>query len=173
MIEGIDVAVRSSLTALVESVSGNWAGRRERELVSLFCFGHLIRRCQPGSVLHDPAQIGIEIAVPQIPGQQSLTGKRLSKKQVCKDIVIWREPCQTCWDSSGKPTVRPISVIEWKHNEGPISQYDTEWLCGFSQKSEDFVGYAVRTDQGAGRKISLSCTRVFRGKQFDEWLNLS
>jgi hypothetical protein len=35
-------------------------------MISLFCFMHLIPHCQTGTVLYDTAQIGIEVAVPQL-----------------------------------------------------------------------------------------------------------
>lgn len=105
MIAQIDEIVKLSLTTLAEDIASGWTGRREREVVSLFCFGHLLRHCRPGSFLSDPTQIGIEVAVLQIPSQTALTGKAGSKEQVCKDIVIWPKARMTCWDDAGRPTV--------------------------------------------------------------------
>ena len=74
-ISELDSIASRSLTSLARELSGgNWNGRREREVVSLFCFGHLLRQCTLGGVLHDPAQISIEVAVPQITGQRDLNG---------------------------------------------------------------------------------------------------
>jgi hypothetical protein len=169
MIAEIDVLVHSSLTTLAEDLSAGWMGRREREVVSLFCFGHLLRHCRPGTFLHDPAQIAIEVAVPQISGQTSLTDKPISKNQVCKDIVIWPGPRMTCWDSAGAPTVRPSSILEWKHNESDVSGYDVRWLEEFSASNDDFIGYAVCTNSIA-QDFSLSCTRVHRHRVHSRWL---
>src|SRR5690349_24988368 len=104
----IDTLVRSSLASLLEEIrKPSWRGRRERELVSLFCFGHLAAHCRAHGFLHDLGQIGIEVAVPQIPGQRALTGADSSKHQVCKDIVVWPGRAMTCWGIDGRPSVRP------------------------------------------------------------------
>jgi hypothetical protein len=171
-VEQLDAAVRVSLEALAqELLRGDWLGRREREVVSLFCFGHLLPHFRAGAVLHDPAQMSIEVAVPQIPGQKSLAGKKGNKEQVCKDIVIWPRPRMVVWDSSGRPTMRPMSVIEWKHNGGAVSGYDVKWLCEFSSLSEEFVGYAVCTQLPA-RGFTLSCTRIASGERTDRWVHV-
>jgi hypothetical protein len=170
MIADIDVLMRMSLSSLTDDISGaDWTGRREREVVSLFCFGHLLRHCRPGSFLHDPAQIAIEVAVPQVAGQAGRTDKATSKGQVCKDIVLWPRPRMTCWDA-GAPIVRPASVIEWKHDEADVSAYDVEWLAEFSAGAEDFVGYAVYTSRHGAGDFRLSCTRVYRGQSQPRWL---
>lgn len=171
-VEHMDAIVKGALVSVAEALrDSSWTGRREREVVSLFCFGYLLRHCDPSAILSDPTQISIEVAVPQIPGQRLLTGKSSNKAQVCKDIVIWRNSRATCWDAAGRPTVRPLTVIEWKHNDGPISRYDTEWLCGFSSGDPDFVGYAISTNRPA-RGFALSCTRVFLGERTDNWVHI-
>lgn len=170
MIADIDALMRSSLSSLIEDISAaDWTGRREREVVSLFAFGHLLRHCRPGAFLYDPAQIGIEVAVPQVPEQTSLSGKSTSKGQVCKDVVLWPRPRMTCWDTTGEPTVRPASVVEWKHDEGDVSAYDVEWLAEFSAGVEDFVGYAVCTNRRSARDFRLSCTRIYQGQSQPRW----
>ena len=169
----IDAIVAQSLQSLARELSGGaWKGRREREVISLFCFGHLLSHCRPASLLYDPAQLAIEVAVPQIPGQRGLTGKPGNKTQVCKDIVIWPQPRMTCWDNDGKATVRPLSVIEWKHNEKAVPTYDMSWLCAFSSEHPEFIGYAVCTRHPA-QGFTLSCTRVFLGQHTDRWLHIS
>lgn len=140
-------------------------------MVSLFCFGHLVGHCVPGGALHDPAQISIEVAVPQIHGQSDLTGKARSKAQVCKDIVIWPRARMVCWDTQGKPTVAPLSVIEWKHNGGDVSGYDLEWLCEFSTRTPEFIGYAVSTKLPT-EGFTLSCTRIHGGQRTARWLHI-
>lgn len=171
MIADIDIVVRSALSSLIDDVSAaDWTGRREREVVSLFCLGHLLRHCRPGAFLHDPAQIAIEVAVPQVPRQTDLTGKSASKAQVCKDIVIWPRPRMTCWDTDGEPSVMPASIIEWKHDEGDVSAYDVGWLAEFSASTRAFVGYAVSTNRRSAGSFRLSCTRVCQGQSEPEWL---
>jgi hypothetical protein len=166
-----DTMIRSALSSLIEDISsGDWTGRREREVVSLFCIGHLVQHCRPDTFLHDLRQISIEVPVPQVNGQVGRTGKTSSKTQVCKDVVIWPKPRMTCWDDNGKPTVRPTSIIEWKHNEGDAFAYDVDWLREFSMNSADFVGYAVSTNQRGLHTFRLSCTRVYSGETRAEWL---
>jgi len=173
MIADIDRVVRQSLASLVEDVSTNgWSGRRERELVSLFCFGYLVRCCVPGTFLNDAAQIGIEMAVPQITAQAKLAGRPNSKRTVCKDIVIWPEPRMSCWDAHGSPVIRPRAIIEWKHNAGKVSQFDVEWLRAFSSESEAFVGFAVSTNRVRGGTFSLACTRTHSGRTEPDWLSI-
>lgn len=173
MISDIDALIRLSLSSLVNDISAaDWTGCREREVVSLFCFGHLLRHCRPGTFLHDPTQIAIEVAVPQIAEQAGLTGKPTSKGQVCKDVVVWPRPRMTCWDAAGSPTVRPASVIEWKHDEGNVSDYDMKWLMAFSAVARDFVGYAVATSRSRAGAFQLACTRVYEGKSQYRWLSI-
>jgi hypothetical protein len=168
----IDSIVRASLESLARELKvGEWKGRREREVVSLFCFGHLIEHCRPNTVLHDRTQIAIEVAVPQIDGQRQLTGKVGKKSQVCKDIVIWPRPRMVAWDDSGLATVPPSSVIEWKHNEANVSTDNVNWLRQFSARHRGFVGYAVCTKLPA-REFALSCTRVVAGKA-EKWLRIT
>ncbi len=171
MIAEIDALMRSSLPSLVEDISAaDWTGRREREVVSLFCFGHLVRHCRPGAFLHDPTQIAIEVAVPQVDSQTSFSGRAASKLQVCKNVVLWPGPRMTCWDAAGAPTVMPASVIEWKHGVGEASGHGVEWLTAFSARLDDFVGYAVCTNRGGTQASRLSCARVYQGQVQPRWM---
>lgn len=160
----LDVLIRDSLTEFVESVSASsWRGR-EREAVSLFAFGHLVPRCGPGSILESPTQIGIEVAVPQHPGARA-------KRQVCKDLVLWPCSAMTCWDERGRPTRRPIAILEWKTQGRMAAAFDVEWLTRFSQTASSFVGYSLRFDRTA-RAFRLSCTRIHAGNVTPDWLRL-
>ena len=173
VIANLDTHIRAALgTLAAELSSGTWKGRREREVVSLFCFGHLIQQCRQGSALHDPAQIAIEVPIPQISEQSELSGRSRSKQQVCKDIVIWPQPRMVCWDGAGKPAVCPSAVIEWKHNQAEISRFDLDWLCAISSQVDSFVGYAVSSNHPKGPFV-LSCTRIYRGTLEDKWLHIS
>lgn len=168
----LDEIMRQSLNALSEEISGSgWNGHREREVVSLFCFGHLVGHCVSGAVLYDPAQISMEVPVPQIRGQTGLTKAATSKDQVCKDIVLWPRPRMVTWDNERKASVSPLSVVEWKHNSGRVSDYDVRWLREFSTQTSDFVGYAVCTNRPA-RRFALSCTRVTGGQIAERWLHI-
>ena len=168
-LKSLEKAIRSSLQSLHTQINlYGWTGRREKEIVSYYCFGHLIGHCKPKSFLYDPRQICIEVAVPQIAGQKALSGKKSQKPQVCKDIVLWSKPGLTCWDSDGRAAVYPSAIIEWKHNVSKKSEYDRQWLVQFSQVANDFVGYRVTTELDAG-PFQLCCDRVQHGETQDAW----
>ena len=162
MIFELDLIVRESLESLVDDVFDRpWFGK-EREVVSLYAFGHLQRYCREGGVLNNPTQIVVEGRVPQIPGSNR-------KRQVCKDLVIWPKPGMTCWNEEWESVYYPTAIIEWKANVTVVSRYDVEWLSAFSQDLDDFVGYAVCLDLEQ-RRFKLSCTRVYRGEAEAGWL---
>jgi hypothetical protein len=163
----LDEIIRISLGSLGHDLRGeHWKGRREREVVSLYCFGHLLRCCRAGAVLHDPTQITIEVAVPQVGAGQR------RKDQVCKDIVLWPAARMVTWDDAGIASVNPLSVIEWKHNEPAVYEHDVQWLTQFSESRPNFVGYAVCSNRPA-RGFVLSCTRVALGERQDRWFHLA
>src|SRR4051794_18797571 len=61
----LDDVLGHALTTFSQAIhEGGWRGRREREAVSYFAFGHLVPLCRSGQSLHHPAQIGLEVAVP-------------------------------------------------------------------------------------------------------------
>jgi len=169
MIEEIDRAVRAAATEFVEAVfADGWRGR-EREAVSLFAIGYLIRQCRPGSALHSPTQIEIEAAVP---GVSQLN----PKGRVNKDLVIWAQPAQTCWDEDWKVAHDPLAIMEWKvfrpTTRAPsLSAYDLNWLTRFSQGRPDFVGYAVWLDL-ARRGSRLTAARVHDAAVEASWLQM-
>jgi hypothetical protein len=113
-------------------------------------------------VLHHPAQIVLDGAVPQNPGPNS-------KPQVCKDLLLWPEPGMTCWNTRREPVRHPLAILEWKANQSRVSRYDVDWLCTFSRERDDFLGYAVCLDLEQ-RRFRLSCTRVELEKPQPGWL---
>jgi len=136
IVQRLEDIVRISLNELAEYLSeSTWRGR-ERELVSLYAFGFLQKHCKPKSVLRDPTQIGIEVAVPQLP-------KPGAKSQVCKDLVIWKKPGMTCWDRRGKPTRHPLAILEWKVNLKKGIEADIDWLSAYSEERPKFAGFSV------------------------------
>lgn len=165
---------RTLLSFAAEALDGSWTGRREREAVSLFVFGHLLREVNPMGFLRDPAQIGIEFPVPQLDVVKvtAISGRTGSKLQVCKDVVIWSKPRMTCWDSKGCPTVAPSAILEWKFNAPAVYGPDVAWLQSFSATHSGFVGYAITANPPGGR-FKLSCTRVEEGEIEPEWLFLA
>ena len=159
------IALRDFFAAIA---SGDWRGR-EREAVSHFAFGYLLTHCRPGGVLKHPAQIGVEVAVPGVPGLNP-------KPQVCKDLVIWGRPGETCWDREWRPTNAPLAILEWKCHRTRVAQehspHDLEWLVAFTRRWPSTVGYVVRLSL-TSRARRLDAARVFRGVVEDGWLSSS
>lgn len=164
----LDGAIRGSLTEFFREVcASRWRGR-EREAVSLYAFGYLLKQCRPGRVLQDPAQIGIEVAVPG-------AGSTNRKKQVCKDLVIWAVPRTTCWDENGAVTRAPMAILEWKVTrkrqgvKAPCKR-DVDWLLRFSSEWRGFTGYVVSL--ALSQPEVLDVVRVQRGELDEGWLRL-
>lgn len=166
----VDAAVRPALETLAHDIlDGSWSGQREREAVSLFAFGPLLNQVDRNGFLSDSGQVGIEIAIPQVPvGDEDMQRK---KTQVCKDLVIWSEPHMTCWDRDGNPTKAPAAVIEWKYSQRGVYQGDVDWLKAFTDEYSNCVGYAVTADQSSS-EFTLSCTRVVNGQDEPEWVHI-
>ncbi len=168
----LDDIIRRALSSFAnESLDSDWRGRREREAVSLFVFGHLLPETRPDSVLHDPAQISIEFPVPQVEVQQALSGRVGSKSQVCKDIVIWPAAAMTCWDDADRATVAPAAILEWKFGVRSVFQPDVDWLQAFSTVYPSCIGYAVAANRPGGPFL-VDCARVAKGKAQPDWLRL-
>lgn len=170
----LDEVVRRSLSSFAsESLSGGWSGRREREAVSLFVFGHLLRHVRPDSVLHDAAQITIEFPVPQVAAASAtaISGRAGAKTQVCKDVVLWPEPGMTCWDASGDPTVAPMAIIEWKFDVRRVHEPDVAWLAMFAESNPGFVGYEVSANR-PGAPFLVDAARITAGRVDRSWLRL-
>jgi hypothetical protein len=134
----IERIIENSLVDFLKKIKKNkWVGR-ENEAINFFAFSNLIKRFNKSNViLRDPAQIGIEVAVPQLRGK--------GKKEVRKDLVIWNKPGMTNWNKCGQPIV----IMEWKFRAFPkqrkkSSSYDIHWLKSFSRKN--FIGYSVNID---------------------------
>ena len=160
----IDLPIKKSLEDFVKDIfAKSWWGK-EREAVSLYAFGYLIKQCRAESVLYDPAQIGIEVRVPK---PESFG----AKKEVCKDIVIWPQPGMTCWDKQRKSVQEPLAVMEWKVNEPRVSDYDLEWLCAFSAARPSFTGYALCLNLNSPN-FRLHCIRIQNSKKELDWLRL-
>ncbi len=165
----IDRLVQRVLTEFREFiVATGWRGR-EREAVSLFAFKHLVPACAPGAVLHDPAQIGIEVPVPQVTAG--------GKSQVAKDLVIWPAPHMTVWGDDGNPSRTPAVVMEWKSAGFPVRSAgerrrdrDRAWLRAWTA-AHGGVGYSVGLLFGPD-EVRLATDRVVSGSVDLDWLRL-
>ena len=175
LITSLDLLIKSALTSFVRDIRRDPRWRRERELINLFVFGHLAPRCRRGDALHHLTQIGIEAAVPQLPGR----GGPRKNSDVCKDLVIWPKPKMTCWGREGKSRLYPLAVLEWKSiNKQDRSRSiaekrrdynkDVRWLLRTSRLVDQFVGYAIIVNQKA-KLIEVSATRTYRGDVLHDW----
>lgn len=156
MAESLEGILVGSLEGFIEDIQAcGWWGR-EREAISLYAFGYLAAACERDSVLKDPGQIGIEVAVPQVPG-----AKR--KRQVCKDLVVWPKPRMTCWNENRQPVVHPLAVMQWKTGGIEMDRRDAEWLKDYTSLNPRVAGYAValRLDE---KPYVLALTRFRGGK---------
>lgn len=169
--KAIDTTIQSALFSFADEVlDGSWSGQREREAVSLFAFGPLLRQVDPEAFLKDPTQIGLEVPVPQVAvGDDESHGRR--KRQVCKDLIIWPEPQMTCWDRNNDPTVPPAAVLEWKFDSDGVSQRDLDWLTAFTINYSSCVGYAI-TANPPKSDFRLTCTRISANQEQPEWVHV-
>ena len=166
-IHAIDAVVHRSLCGLAaDSFIHGWYAK-EHNWVSYFVFRHLLQECAPDGVLWDPAQIGIEVNVPQPPGYPRPT--------VCRDIVIWPEAGMTCWKTEWSPAAHPLAIIEWKTHRGSRRnrrvKHERAWLRAYCNWQPSVVGYAVAIDVGES-DVQLTCTR-YCGDKESKWFSQS
>jgi hypothetical protein len=166
--EELQVIVCEALRDLYQLVSRSWPAR-EREIVSHFAFGFLVPRCRNGSVLHHPAQIGIEVAVQQCTGM-----KANMRDQVCKDLVVWPEPFMTLWDVSGVRANTPLCVIEWKCKSTGRRftgfGKDRNWLSEFTRRNGTVLGFSVFIDLSL-QPSEMTVCRFEKGTVQESWLS--
>ena len=171
MTDSPDHVIATSLHSFAARLQDSaWTGQREHEIKSLYAFGHLVAECRPGTFLHDPAQIALDSAVPQIPpdAQQALShGTGRPKRAVAKDLIIWPAPGMTSW-VGGASAVAPAVVMEWKLNRSGVFGYDVDWLTRFTALHPGVTGYAVTVDLRP-RGPLLTCARVVQGAADATW----
>jgi hypothetical protein len=154
----LEPLLHTTLTAYAHTILHTpWFGK-EREAVSYYAFGFLAKACAPGTLLHDPGQIAMEGSMPG--------GPLNTKKEVCKDLVIWPAPGANCWSPERKAVHYSLAVMEWKANSAAFFPYDLEHLASLTQQAPVMLGIAVTFD--ARRKGVLRAARVVAG-QVDEW----
>jgi hypothetical protein len=125
-----------------------WFGK-ERELVSRFAFSKLVKNIDCCPELYDTEQIAIEVRVKQV-----TEGKR----EVCKDMIIWKNRNQTTWDKDNVP----ICIIEWKHRHKEPYPYDIDWLKEYTKKYPSCFGIALNVENE--KEYSLKATLVENGE---------
>lgn len=167
-IEALDRLIGTSLRAFAADAAGQaWSGK-EHDWVSRYAFGYLLHCCAPDGPLRTPGQLAIEVGVPQPPGYASGAVRR--------DLVIWPEPGQCCWDAQGQPVHHPLTIVEWKvHRRGhrnPMVMQEREWLRRYTAWRAGTVAYAVAIKAG-GRGHVLTASRFVDGDEHATWLQVS
>jgi hypothetical protein len=148
---------RMLLEFIQEIESEGWFGK-EHELVSRFGFSKLAKNIGCCEALFDVAQISVEVRVLQIPGERR-------KREVSKDLVIWKKPNQTVWSEENVP----LCIIEWKHGKKRLSQYDIDWLKDYTEINPGCFGIAVNVKNK--KLYELKAALVERGEVVDrDWV---
>ncbi len=154
--------IRTTLTAFAQTVlHGTWYGK-EREAVSYYAFGFLTKARREGTPLFDPGQIAIEGRIPATAGH--------TKKQVCKDLLIWPQSGMNCWE--GRQAIHlPLAIMEWKVNSREFFNYDIQRLQEYTSEYKGLLGIAVTFD--VKRKRELLAAKVLNGTVEEDWLSIS
>jgi hypothetical protein len=163
----LDRSIRQALEAFaVDALRPEWRGR-EREAISQFAFGHLLQEFNGRLPLYHPAQIGIEVCVPGVAGQNP-------KGRVNKDLVIWpQHRVAATWDDAWRPRYAPRCIMEWTYSRDGRRwrrawDYDIDWLRRFTDHYRGCIGYAVALVLGSERQLLAS--RVQSGRANLHWL---
>jgi hypothetical protein len=155
---------RTALESLLPDLADAPWYVRERDVVNLFVFGHLVPQFQDARL--DIGQIGIEVPAQVLPERPN------ERPSVYADIVVWQHNKATVWR-----TCKPLAGIEWKniscrakktaHLEGEHKK-DILHLRHNSHLSS--VSYAVLTARQGGI-VELRCKRIAPGIE-DEFISL-
>jgi hypothetical protein len=121
----------------------NWFGR-ENEIINLFAHRFLLAQLNKGP-LTDLSQIGIEVAVKQLP-------RARGKKLVRKDLVLWNHPLETVW-ADGTAFNSPAAILEWKTGKITYCETDISWLQAYTQIYPQVLGYSICAFIGDKRGI--------------------
>src|ERR1035441_10819084 len=149
---------RAALESLVPDLADAPWYIREREVVNLFVFRHLVPQFQAEKL--DLGQISIEVPVQVFP--ESIK----SKPTVYADIAVWPHIKATLWR-----TCKPLARIEWKNiscrqkstcdlerqHQEDIDHLNLNWQLASTN-------YAVLTArQGGG--VEIRCKRIARSEE--------
>ena len=160
--DALEQALHESLSAFGHRMLNHlWYGK-EREAVSYYAFGYLVDQCRAGSSFYNPGQIAIEGRVPGI----ALN----TKKEVCKDLVIWPHPGGNCWGPQRRSVHYPLVIMEWKANNEVFFPYDLDYLKRVTEQEPGLLGIAVTFD--ARKKQVLRTAKVLYGAVDEEWLTI-
>jgi hypothetical protein len=162
---------------------------REREVVNLFVFRHLIKKFQDENM--DIRQLCIEMPVLKL---RKSTDEVLDKPEISEpgiggavlkppkeprqtlgkygDIVVWPHNKATIWQ-----TCRPFVHIEWKnisclekHPEKLVRGHEKDICLLNHNRSLVCASYAVLTDQ-RDRHVEIRCKRVVDGREPEDFFS--
>lgn len=160
--EVIASTLRETLIAFAHSILRTpWYGK-EREAVSYYAFNVLAKATKPGTAFHDTGQLAMEGRMPGGPFN--------TKKQVCKDLVIWPAAGANCWNERRVAVHYPLAVMEWKANSSKLFPYDLEHLSSLTTHAPGMLGIAVTFD--AKKKEVLRAAKVLNGVVEEDWLEV-
>jgi hypothetical protein len=166
-----DELFRAALKTLLDDLASAPWYVREREVVNLFVFGHLVREFQNADL--DIRQISIEMPVLKLPRDsdtnllpQSMKPREARGKYA--DIVVWPHMMGTRW-----LTCKPLVHIEWKNiscreeNPGNLERGHSKDIRALKHnQSLVCMSYAVLTDQ-RDRRVNIRCTRIVEEREED------
>jgi hypothetical protein len=177
----LDTIIERSLRLFYEDICTlpEWYGR-ENEMVNLYAWNHLAKQVGADTILRDACQIGIEVAVQQLPKEVLLKWNpkvQRPKKDVRKDLVIWPSARMCLWKDK-ESCNEPLAIMEWKVNHfrnraahpKNLRDYplDVNWLRETSLREGmgNFIGYAVLLENTRTPK-TLTCMRVQAGAEWE------
>jgi len=127
------------------------------------CLSKLVKNVGCCELFYDSAQISMETRVAQTLSDFNSR----QKKQVCKDLIIWRKPNQNYWSESNIP----LCIIEWKHNLLKPDNADINWLISFTRQDPECFGIALNVDTFPN--YSLQAVKIEKGNITDgKWINV-
>ena len=140
------------------------AGERN-QLGKLLCAAAFASALQTAGLLSEPAQIGIEVSVPQPGGYKKFSVRR--------DLVIWPRGGMTCWNDQWEPVCHPLAILEWKvhrlHRRNPDVLRERAWLRAYCSWQPSVLGYAIEVDCTV-TMTAIACSRFLGTDEKKLWL---
>jgi hypothetical protein len=162
--QDIDALIEHSLSALAADPHVKKWKAKEHNWVSYFVFRHLVQHCRPNGVISHPAQIGIEVGVPQPNGYRTASVRR--------DVVIWPDVGMTCWNDDWMPSCHPFAIIEWKVHRPRLKNrfvdQERAWLRSYCRWQPSVAGYAIEVD-GGRQPATIMCDRFRGAEEIPKW----
>jgi hypothetical protein len=168
-----DQLFRTALKTLLDDLAAAPWYVREREVVNLFVFGHLVREFQNADL--DIRQISIEMPVLKLPRDSNAnlvpqTPRPREARGKYADIVVWPHIRATRW-----LTCKPLVHIEWKNiscreeDPGNLERgYRKDIRALKHNQSLVCASYAVLTDQ-RDRRVNVQWTRIINGREPEDF----